>query len=1480
MKQNLRRSASLLIALTLLVSSLFGLQVNTVNAEGTVITVSEAISNNTGTATVEGYIVAHTTGTNSYDYEAPFGNDYNVALADAADEKAATKILPVQLSTNFRGQFGLQTNPGVIGRKIRVTGSLMAYFSVPGLKNPTAMEFVGAEPTPGTSPTPAPSATPSPTPSPSPTPVPDQNTVIKIADARSRSGQTVTVEGIVTADNSAIGGGKLSTFMQDDTAGINIYAYNPSNYPALKEGDLVRVKGNITQYKGLTEIAPVAGGIEVLQSGQAIPVAKDTSLADLSDTVKAEMLEGQLVKLSGYIQSIPSSPAGGGYNVSVIDSEFRSTTLRVMQYSMNITDLQQGKWYEITGILSQYDSYQVVPRKIADLNLMDPQPKAPSASGEYPSTVASVVDGDTIHLNTPVLGTTKVRFVNIDTPETYHTPVTEADISQKQHGEASKAYLNSLLKAGDEVILKVGDEATDDYGRLLAQVVRKSDNMNVNLEMVERGHASTYFLWPIGDEYEIFSQAVLRAYTAKLGIWNETNPLMELPFVFRAREQGKGLLRFVGNYYTKKYVKPEEWAKVPVEARVFFSSEEEAKANGYLAMGEEPTENIKVQLLGLNDLHGKIDVTSTVKERPGVNFGRADYMAAYLREREATNPNTLIMHSGDMVGGSSPVSALLQDEPTVEIMESIGFDIGTIGNHELDEGVEEMLRLINGGDHPNGTKNYDGMNFPLVCANMEYKATGKTVLNPYLVKEIGGTKIGFIGVITTATPNNVMPTGIASVRFTDEAQAINTYVAELKNQGVEAIVVLAHVSGDQSGSVATGEITSIANSIDDEVDVILAGHSHKTMNSVVDNKLVVQAWEYGNSFADIDLEIDPATKDIVKKSAEIVEVVQQNIIPDDAVAAILQKYLQEVAPKVNAVIGTSEFDMLKGYPTKGIVGDMALGNLIADSMKYSMSSDFALMNGGGVRDNINAGTITWGEAFNVQPFGNTLVKVDVTGKQFEEILNAMINPSYGPDSFIGGARYTWDTATNKVVNIYLENGEKINPDATYSLVVNNYMYYQTSNKYRLIGLYGTNFEQGPEDIAATVDFIKSFTAPIRYEADGRISTDIAAPVTTISVDGYFGEGQYNNTDVKVTFQAADAGIGVKYTECRINNGNWYPADVLDLNIEGRNAIEFRSVDKAGNMEATKSMVICIDKTKPLVTNTLKDKYGYGEDLKLEFNAQDEISGISKAYALFNGTKYDNGATVKLTNPGQNSIEFYAEDFAGNSQTVMKNFDVIKEDGLILTDGIYRARQVGDRVHIERTVSAGVGDYDADGDGWALVGRTNGAGENGKLTAFYVQQDVPYAIVKSYTVQMGEHYRLITPPTLDKVKKGQTRITPVLSRFVSNEGLGDGSTVQQSVYGAKQVGERVHILRLASAGMGDYDADGDGWAVVGRTNGAGENGTLVAFFVAKDVPFAVVKSYTVQKGWHYRLITPPSLERVKIGQTRITPVLATWPVNED
>ncbi|RSD26748.1 bifunctional 2',3'-cyclic-nucleotide 2'-phosphodiesterase/3'-nucleotidase [Mesobacillus subterraneus] len=447
---------------------------------------------------------------------------------------------------------------------------------------------------------------------------------------------------------------------------------------------------------------------------------------------------------------------------------------------------------------------------------------------------------------------------------------------------------------------------------------------------------------------------------------------------------------------------------------------------------------IGLQLLGINDFHGQLDTYNQ-----SINAGGVEYLAAYLKKHEAENPNTLLLHAGDVVGASSPVSALLQDEPTIKILNELGFDAGTLGNHEFDEGVEEMLRLINGGSHPNTVEKYgefEGANFPYVAANVLDKATGEHIVEPYTIQEVNGVPVGIIGVALSDTPSIVIPSAVQDVVFTDETEAINTYTEELKQQGVETIVVLAHNPSfsKPDGSGAGEELVEIAKNVDDEVDVLLGGHNHAYTNTVVDGKIVVQSYSSGTAFSDVDLLIHPKTKDVMSGSAAIVSTFRDKIEPDAEIKAMLDRYVDDVAPILNEVIGYTPNYISR---TANAAGESAMGNLIADAMRWQTGTDFAFMNSGGVRGDINEGEITWKEAFTVQPFGNDLVKMNVTGAQIKELLEQQ----WGSKVRImplSGLKVTYDetrAAGDRIVSVVKNDGTPLAMDQKYSITVNNYM---------------------------------------------------------------------------------------------------------------------------------------------------------------------------------------------------------------------------------------------------------------------------------------------------------------------------------------------------------------------------------------------------------------------------------------------------------
>ncbi|MDR6123175.1 5'-nucleotidase [Bacillus sp. SLBN-46] len=490
---------------------------------------------------------------------------------------------------------------------------------------------------------------------------------------------------------------------------------------------------------------------------------------------------------------------------------------------------------------------------------------------------------------------------------------------------------------------------------------------------------------------------------------------------------------------------------------------------------------VQVQLLGINDLHGQLNVTRKVNGKPA---GRIDYLAAYLKQREAENKNTLLVQDGDMVGASPPVSALLQDEPTIELLNKLGFNIGTVGNHEFDEGLNELLRLINGGSHPK-TGNFAGSTFPWIVANVINEKTGKTILPPYHVIKVNGMPIGFIGVVTTETPTVVVPSGVAGLKFTDEVEAINRNVAELKKQGVKSIIVLAHNPGTSgpNGENPTGQLVDIANRVDDEVDIIFGGHNHAYMNATIDNKLLVQSYSYGTAFSDVDFEIDPKTKDIVSKRAEIVTTFQEGIEPDPEIKKMLESYEAKVEPIVKRIVGSTS-DNLTAKQNEN--GESVLGDFIADAQRNAMNTDFAFMNPGGIRADIDPGDITWGEVYTVQPFNNELVKMTMTGQQIRDLLNQQ----WGTRTAIlqiSGLTYTWDPnkpVGNRVVSVKLSDGTELDSAKSYTVTANIFLsgggdgfteFTKAQNK-----------EVGPVDLEALVNYIGEQPKPFSYLIQNRI----------------------------------------------------------------------------------------------------------------------------------------------------------------------------------------------------------------------------------------------------------------------------------------------------------------------------------------------------------------------------------------------------------
>jgi 5'-nucleotidase len=452
---------------------------------------------------------------------------------------------------------------------------------------------------------------------------------------------------------------------------------------------------------------------------------------------------------------------------------------------------------------------------------------------------------------------------------------------------------------------------------------------------------------------------------------------------------------------------------------------------------------VDVQVLAINDFHGNLLPPTGSGGRVGTtDAGGAAFLATHIKNLEATNANSIVVSAGDLIGASPILSALFHDEPTIEAMNQIGLDLNAVGNHEFDEGAAELLRMADGGCHPvdgcqDGTP-FGGADFDFLAANVVRTSTGDTIFAPYAIRNFNGAKVAFIGLTLEGTPIIVSAAGIQGLEFHDEAETINALIPEIRDQDVEAIVVLIHEGGSPTAlnvngcTGVSGAIVDIVGNLDPEVDLVVSGHTHQPYVCTIDGIPTTSAFSNGRLVTDIDMKVSRATKDVTGLTINN-RIVTRNVAQDPAIVELIDRYSAVAAPIANRPIGRITADILN---TRAADEEMPMGNVIADAQLAATdgptegNSVVAFMNPGGVRASLTFasspagegdGVVTYGEAFAVQPFGNILQAMTLTGTQIDLLLEQQFcgvnSPSNTPTPGFfkvllpsAGFSYTWDYA--------------------------------------------------------------------------------------------------------------------------------------------------------------------------------------------------------------------------------------------------------------------------------------------------------------------------------------------------------------------------------------------------------------------------------------------------------------------------------------
>jgi 5'-nucleotidase len=545
-----------------------------------------------------------------------------------------------------------------------------------------------------------------------------------------------------------------------------------------------------------------------------------------------------------------------------------------------------------------------------------------------------------------------------------------------------------------------------------------------------------------------------------------------------------------------------------------------------------------VHLLAFNDLHGTLEPGGN--NIYGQFAGGAAYLAKVVKDRQAQyGAMQATVFAGDNIGASPLANGFFHEEPITIASNLMHVDFASVGNHEFDKGSAELQRIQNGGCHADGcdgpyaladggtTDVYPGADFQYLSANVVVDATGDTLFPAYGIKEFESDtgrniRVGFIGEVLEATPTIVTPTGVAGLTFQDEAEAANRAARDLRRQGVRTSVLVIHEGGFQSspsalngcgGNLAGSAIADIVSRLHDQIKVIVSAHTHAEYRCLITvdgvTRLITSASSFGRILSDITLTVNDRSGTLVTASATNTIIGNALNTPgtgvvrvpdpsreDPAVDAVVDQYVEASAPLANQVIGrvAGNGDLTR---TGSAFGESTLGDVIADAQLIATTpptlggAQLAFMNPGGIRGDLLAasvssggeaiGEVTYGEAFTIQPFGNSLVTKTMTGDMIRRLLQQQFFGCGGTAPATGrilqiSSTFSYEqapaaaTCEAKIGRMWV-NGVEVTPAAIFRVTMNNFL--ASGGDGFTVFNEGTDALGGAQDIDAWVEYFQA-----------------------------------------------------------------------------------------------------------------------------------------------------------------------------------------------------------------------------------------------------------------------------------------------------------------------------------------------------------------------------------------------------------------------
>ncbi|MFO3664990.1 bifunctional UDP-sugar hydrolase/5'-nucleotidase [Anaerococcus sp. ENR0831] len=468
-----------------------------------------------------------------------------------------------------------------------------------------------------------------------------------------------------------------------------------------------------------------------------------------------------------------------------------------------------------------------------------------------------------------------------------------------------------------------------------------------------------------------------------------------------------------------------------------------------------------ISIVHVNDTHGRIEENEKNGE---LGFAK---LKTYFDNRNSNN-NALLLNAGDVVHGTT-FATISRGESVIDVMNQMGFDAMTAGNHDFNYGYQRLVELNNRA------------NFPIFAANVTNQ-DGNNIIDSNSIIDVDGVKVGIFGLATEETKTKSSPANTEGLTFANSIETAQNEVNNLRNQGAQIIICLSHLGEDKESKETS---TMIAENVEG-IDLIIDGHSHTELQNgrYVGNTLIAQAKAHGYFIGDVTLLLDKDNK-IVSKSASLKPYARmKHLYANKETLAQIEAVSNEYKKVLDQNVGQTSVD-LEGARNMVRTRETNLGNYITDAMIKATSADVAITNGGGIRDSISAGNITKGDVLTVFPFTNFAVTLEVPGSVIKEALEHGLTDapnSAGKFPQIGGMMVKYDStrqAGDRVTEITIA-GEAIDPNKNYNLVTNDFMSiggdgyemfkaYQRTGEYELISEIFENAIRSDGEINPQID---------------------------------------------------------------------------------------------------------------------------------------------------------------------------------------------------------------------------------------------------------------------------------------------------------------------------------------------------------------------------------------------------------------------------